>query len=188
MVTSPPRVDVYYVIPPALAAGETHSHESGANLLMGYDFSSGRYSVGPRAGLRFKKSSTDAFIETGETLLTLAFDEQTKTSVRSALGLQGAMTFNAATHVVVTQANVDWIHEYRDDQQLLSARFAEDYRANASRLRFLTQAPDRDFYEARLSAVVVLPHGASIFLSVSSTVGNALLHQRGATLGARFEL
>ena len=188
MVTPPPRVDVYYAVPPALAVSETTSHESGANLLMGYDFSLGRYSIGPRAGLRLRASSTGAATETGDTPLTLAFDEQKKTSVRSAAGLQAAMNLGTKNGVFVTQANVDWVHEYRDDQTLLSAKFAEDYRADAPRLYFLTQAPDRDFFEVRLSAVAVLPHGASIFLSINSDFGNALLNQRGATLGARFEL
>lgn len=186
-VTPPPVVKVYYAIPPVLATSGADNRESGANLQAGYDAAFGRLSVGPRAGWRWKKMTTDSFVEAGATPMTLAFDRQKQISTRSTLGMQASMAANTQTGVLVVQANADWVHEYRSDRKLLSARFAEDYRADPTILRFLTQAPDRDFFETRLSLVSVLPNGASIFASVSSTFGNALVNQYGATLGLRAE-
>jgi uncharacterized protein YhjY with autotransporter beta-barrel domain len=187
IVTPPPVVKVYYAIPPVLATSDTDSREAGASVQAGYDASFGRLSVGPRAGWRWKKSTTDAFVESGATPMTLAFDKQKQISARTTLGMQTSMATNTQAGVLVTQVNMDWIHEQRSDRKLISARFAEDYRPDPTILRFLTQAPDRDFFEARLSLISVLPNGGSIFVSVSSSFGNPLMNQYGATFGIRAE-
>jgi len=53
--------------------------------------------------------------------MTLAFDSQTATSLRSMIGPQLSKAFNIANAVIVPQLNADWVHEYRDDQRVISS-------------------------------------------------------------------
>jgi hypothetical protein len=83
------------------------------------------------------------------------------------------------------QLNADWVHEFEDDQRELTARFAEDYRANPTRLRFLDEAPDRDAYVARISAVATLPHGIGAFITANKLFGHDYLSRYGGSIGVR---
>jgi uncharacterized protein YhjY with autotransporter beta-barrel domain len=168
--------------------GDTDSRQPLAEIRVGYDLPIAAFTVGPRAAMTWRHTQVDSFSETGVTPMTLVFDEQTDTSLRSALGLQTSKAFSNEHGVLVPQLNVDWVHEYRADQHMLTARFAEDLRPTPTVLRFLNQAPDRDFFVARLSTVAVLKHGFNAFLSVESTAGHQYIDRYTVVLGARAEL
>lgn len=178
MVFNPPLTQV---------EGSTDSRESAADLRVGYDAERGSRTIGPRAGLSARRASMNGFAEDGATPMTLIFDKQVEKSLRSSLGFQGSKAFNVASGAIVTQLNLDWLREFQDDQRFITARFAEDLRANPVQLRFLNQAPDRDWYNARASAVAVFAHGFSAFLAMESTFGHDYLQQSGASLGVRLE-
>jgi uncharacterized protein YhjY with autotransporter beta-barrel domain len=120
--------------------------------------------------------------------MTLAFDEQTTTSLRSMLGLQASRPYLAGRVVLVPQLNVDWVHEYRDDQRTLTAHFAEDLRPDPSILRFLNEAPDRDWFVIKLSAVAVFVHGISGFVALEDMTGHTYINRYRASIGLRVEL
>jgi uncharacterized protein YhjY with autotransporter beta-barrel domain len=168
--------------------GDSNSRQPLAEIRVGYDLPIAAFTLGPRAAMTWRHTQVDGFTETGATPMTLAFDEQTDTSLRSALGLQASKAFSNQHGVLVPQLNIDWIHEYRADQHTLTAHFAEDLRPAPAVLRFLNQAPDRDFFVARLSTVAVLKHGFSAFLSVESTAGHQYIDRYTVVLGARAEL
>lgn len=182
----PPNVS--YNPPPASADSTTDERDLGAELHSGYDFSLGSLTVGPRASVTFAHSDLDPYTETGDTPMTLAVNEQTRTSLRSQLGFQLTDAIKLPMGVLVPQLNADWLHEYRDPQQMLSAHFAEDLRPDPVELHFLNNPPDRDWFVIRAAAVVVLPHGFSGFAAVARTAGNLYIQRVQATLGVRMEL
>jgi uncharacterized protein YhjY with autotransporter beta-barrel domain len=182
----PPNVS--YNPAPASADSTTHEQDLGGELHAGYDVSLGSVTIGPRASVTFAHSDLDPYTESGDTPMTLAVNEQTRISLRSQLGFQLTNAFKLPTAVVVPQLNVEWLHEYRDSQQMLSAHFAEDLRPDPVELHFLNNPPDRDWFVIRVASVVVLPHGFSAFAAAERTAGNLYIQHIQASLGVRMEL
>lgn len=183
---SPPNISFSPPLTPV--DNNTHSRESNAEIRSGYDFVAGRVTAGPRAGIVMRRAELDGFTERGNTPMTLIFDAQTEKSLQSSLGFQAGAAINTASGVILPQLNIDWLHEFSDDQRVITARFAEDLRPNPSRLRFLNAAPDRDSFKMRISTVAILPHGVSAFVSVEGTAGHEYLDRYGASIGVRMEL
>jgi uncharacterized protein YhjY with autotransporter beta-barrel domain len=182
----PPRIG--YNPPPLPAISDARGRATGAELRAGYDFSWSRAAVGPRAALTLRHAQWDPYLESGVTPMTLAFDAQTMTSLRSLVGIQGSRAFSWRGGVLVPQLNADWVHEYRDDQRVLSAHFAEDLRAAPTGLHIRNNPPDRDWYQLRFGTVAVFAHGFSAFVALEGTAGHAYLERYRASLGVRLEL
>lgn len=179
---------VSYNPPPLPADSTAHERNFSGEWHAGYDFSFSGLSIGPRAALTFAHSVLDPYVESGTTPMTLALNAQTRTFLRSLIGFQVAQALNLRTGALVPQLNVDWVHEYRDDQQLLSAHFAEDLRPDPVELHFLDNPPDRDWFVIRLAAVAVFRHGLNAFAAVERTAGNTYIERSRASLGVRWEL
>ncbi|MBS0395428.1 MAG: autotransporter outer membrane beta-barrel domain-containing protein [Proteobacteria bacterium] len=179
---------IVYDPPPTPAQSSTHERDVSGELRAGYDFPSGRVSLGPRVAVTYAHAQLDAYLETGPTPMTLALDPQTRSSLRSLLGLQASAALPARTGVLVPQLNADWVHEYRDDQRLISAHFAEDLRPVPVTFQFRNNPPDRDWFVVRLSVAAVFPHGASAFAAIERTAGNAYIERFQANVGLRWEL
>jgi uncharacterized protein YhjY with autotransporter beta-barrel domain len=174
--------------PPAAVDSDSDGRETRAEVRAGYDFVFGGTSIGPRAALLYLHNQLDGFTEQGDTPMALAFDEQTETSLRSSVGFELRKAFTFATGALQPQLSANWIHEFRDDQRAITARFTEDLRENPSRLRFLNERPDRDHYVIRASTVAVFAHGVSGFVSVEGTTGHAYIDRYAASMGVRVEL
>jgi len=183
---SPPNIS--YNPPPAPANSATHERDVSGELHVGYDFSLSSLTIGPRAALTLAHSSLDAYVENGDTPMTLAINAQRRTSLRSLIGFQATNAINMRAGVLIPQIEAEWVHEYLDDQRVLSARFAEDLRAEAVEFHFLTNPPDRNWFTLRLALVTVFPHGFSSFAAVERTLGNLYVERYQATLGLRLEL
>jgi hypothetical protein len=170
------------------ATSNTHERIEDGALQTGYDFHFGGTALGPRVGLAYSHSVLDPYTESGATPMTLAFDQQTRNSLRTLTGFQVSQTFTARAGVLVPQLNADWVHEYQDNQQLLTARFAEDLRPDPTEFHFLNNPPDRDWFVFRLSTVAVLPHGVGLFVAAEASAGNSLVERYVGSLGVRWEL
>ncbi|HTE39288.1 MAG TPA: autotransporter outer membrane beta-barrel domain-containing protein [Steroidobacteraceae bacterium] len=175
-------------IPAASLDSENDSRDFRAQLQAGYDFTAGGFTIGPRLGGFSVSSEFDAYGESGASPMTLVFDTQHESSLRSSVGVQASHAFTPSAGVFVLQANVDWLHEFQDDQRIITAHFAEDLRPNPTVLAFLNEAPDRNFYAARLSLSSVFRSGWAGFASVEGLLGHAYEQSVGMTLGIRKEL
>jgi uncharacterized protein YhjY with autotransporter beta-barrel domain len=175
------------VLQPTVVASKPDSRANEAELRGGYDFVFDSVTIGPRLGIKNRHTTLDAYSETGATPMTLSIDEQRMTSLQSTAGVQMSKAFTSASGVFVTQLNLDWLHEFKNDQRTITARFAEDFRADASQLKYQTEAPDRDIMVARVSVAAVFPHGFSSFVALDSLFGHAYLDRYGANVGVRKE-
>lgn len=184
--SAPPVIGFFPSLTPVDSA--THSREENAEIRTGYDFVAGRATFGPRAGVVVRRAELDGFTEHGSSPMRLSFDPQIEKSLQSSLGLQASAAFNTGAGVIVPQLNLDWLHESRDDQRFITARFADDLRANPSKLRFLNAAPDRDTFRMRLSTVAVFAHGVNAFWSVEGLAGHDYIDRYGLAMGIRVEL
>jgi outer membrane lipase/esterase len=174
-------------IPEARADSEYDATELGGDVRLGYDFQFGRFTLGPRVAARYRRIDIDAYAEQGDTIMKLAFDKQTEDSLRSVAGMQASAAFTVGGTVLVPQLNGEWIHEFRNDQRYITARFVDDYRANATRLRFQNEAPDRDVYVGRFSLVAVFQAGVSAFITAEKLFGHDYQDQYGGSVGVRVE-
>jgi uncharacterized protein YhjY with autotransporter beta-barrel domain len=179
---------VSYDPPPSLVSSTTHERDLSGELHVGYDFRISSLTIGPRASVTTAHSTLDPYVESGNTPMTLAVNEQTRTSLRSLAGLQATDALKLPAGVLVPQLEVEWLHEYRDDQRMLSAHFAEDLRPDPVQLHYLNNRPDRDWFVIRFATVAVLPHGLSAFAAFERTAGNLYIDRYQGSLGVRWEL
>lgn len=179
---------VSFEIPPAGVDADVEAGYLEAYLLAGHDFSAGAVTAGPRLGLEAVRRHTDAYTETGDSPMTLAFDDQTEVSLRSTLGVQLSAALTPAFGVLVPQFNADWVHEFRDDQRDIRVRFAGDLRDAPVEFTFQDAPPDRDFFRLRLGLAAVLPMGLSLFASGHGQLGHETDRLWGASVGARLEV
>jgi outer membrane autotransporter protein len=173
-------------IDPARARSSTDQFEVRGALLAGADFTFGANSIGPRVALDYRRTHVDGHAESG-TPMALVIDGQVEQSLRTGAGLQVSRVMNTASAVFVLQLNADWWHEYSDDQRYITARFAQDLRADPVRFRYQNQPPDRDSCSARLSLAATMPHGFSAFAAVDALLGYSYLDRIGLALGVRKE-
>jgi uncharacterized protein YhjY with autotransporter beta-barrel domain len=172
----------------APVSSDVDQRELMASVQAGYDIRSGGSAVGPRLALQYRRARIDATVESGDSPMALVIDPQTRKSLRTGIGLEASRAANLRSAVMVVQLNAEWWHEFRDDQRIITARFAEDLRPEPSRLQFQNEAPDRDVFVARASLGVTLRHGWSAFAAVEALLGHSWLRRYGAAIGVRKEL
>jgi outer membrane autotransporter protein len=178
--------NVVAVIPAAVAHGETHGNEFRVGANAGYDFTIGPVTAGPRLGFNFRENHIDDYTEAGRprTGLELVYDDQYQTSLTSRLGAFASMAISTGIGVLAPQATFEWVHEFLDDQRAIYFHFAEDF--GKRRFRFQNDRPDRDYFNAGVGLVLVLPNGLSPFVNVRQFFGYENQSSTTVTAGLRF--
>ncbi|MDX0319494.1 autotransporter domain-containing protein [Sinorhizobium meliloti] len=167
--------------------GETDGYKVEANIYSGYDFRIGDVSVGPRVGLNFLFNHIDAYSESetqgGESTIFdetfpfgagLNYDAQDAESVQSRLGFAISRTILLDSIAITPFAQLDYIHEFANDQRRVAATFVEDLRPNPQKFTFLTNAPDRDYFELSGGAFAQISGSTAAFARGSVLLGNSL--------------
>jgi uncharacterized protein YhjY with autotransporter beta-barrel domain len=170
-------------IPVAVAHGDTNGNEFKTGVNAGYDFVAGRLTAGPRVGFNFRENHIDAYAERGDTGLELAYDKQHRTSFTSNVGAFASMAISTGIGVVVPQATLEWVHEFQDNQRVIYFHFVEDL--GGTKLRFQTDTPDRDYFNAGVGVVLVLPGGLSPFFNFRQFFGYRSQSSHTFTVGLR---
>jgi outer membrane autotransporter protein len=171
-------------IPTAIAHGDTNGNEFKTGVNAGYDFVAGRLTAGPRVGFNFRENQIDSYAERGGTGLELAYDKQHQTSFTSNVGAFASMAISTGIGVIVPQATFEWVHEFQDNQRVIYFHFVEDL--GGTKLRFQTDAPDRDYFNAGVGVVLVLPGGLSPFFNFRQFFGYRSQSSQTFTVGLRF--
>ena len=173
-------------------SGTTGSDSDGRaislHVLSGYDHTLGPVTIGPRAGLNFTNLHIDGYSETGGGGLALIFDEQNANSFQSILGLQGSMAVATSYGVWAPQATADFVHEFANDQQFVTVRFAGDGRPTPTKFKFQTERPVRNFFDVGIGTVLILPHGIQPYVNFRAMVGNEHFTNFAGTIGLRIEM
>jgi outer membrane lipase/esterase len=170
---------------PGLTDNEVKSDTTGfeftTDVIGGYDFNFGSVTVGPRAGIHYKRTALDGFTETGDPAATLfAYEDQAEDSLTGTVGFQASMAFSTDFGVVVPTVNAEYVREFLDDRE---RHTVIDEGGNAS--TFVTDQPDRNHFNLGAGVVVVLPDGISPFLNYEVEVANYLEETHTLTGGVR---
>lgn len=171
-------------------SGTAKSDDAGADeftasLLLGYDYPMGKYTVGPRVGVQFKQTDFDSYSETGDSGLELRYDDHSIISRRIVLGLFASTAISTGSAVLVPQVTVDYINEFEDDRDSISASFVEDKRGNPKKFKFETDEWESDWLEIGVGLVAVFPHDIQAFANFSAYAMNDLYDSWTASAGVR---
>jgi outer membrane lipase/esterase len=171
-------------IPAAIAQGDTNGNEFKTGASAGYDFVAGPLTAGPRVGFNLRENQIDSYAERGDTGLELAYDKQHRTSFTSTVGAFASLAISTGIGVDVPQATLEWVHEFLDNQRVIYFHFVEDL--GGTKLRFQTDSPDRNYFNAGVGVVLVLPGGLSPFFNFRQFFGYRSQSSQTFTVGLRF--
>ncbi len=171
-----------------LVSSNYQANNYGVNVLAGYDFSKGPFTVGPRLRFRYSELATGGYTEAGNTGLELRLLSDKVTSLQTSVGLQASTAISTSIGVLIPQITADWTHEFQNYQRLISAQFAQDGRGIPTAFQFLSDKPDRDFSHIGTGLGMMLPHGVQPFINFEALLGNRLFNNFVGTVGIRLEL
>ncbi|PVV27326.1 MAG: hypothetical protein B6D79_02995, partial [gamma proteobacterium symbiont of Ctena orbiculata] len=134
----------------------------------GYDFYRGPWSFGPRADLEYIKSDVDGFTEEvsdptadGGGWATRV-DGTDQRWLTLNLGGKVSYTHSADWGVLIPYARLDWMHEFEDDSQIITAYFVEDPAGLGIDIQ--TDDPDRDYLRLRFGTSAQFQNGVVGFI------------------------
>lgn len=169
-----------------IASSQTDSKVLNGGASLGYDFSAGKFTFGPRLAANYSRTKVDAFSESGGSGLDLNIAEQTVKSLQAAAGFYGSAAFSTGAGVFLPQFGVEYVHEFEDNRDLVTASLVDD--TVQTPFTFNVNEPDTGFVNVEAGVSAVLPHGIQPFLSVRAMFGNDLFDNVAAVAGVRFEL
>ena len=166
-----------------LTRGNTTGNEFRTSVQVGYDFPLRALTVGPRFGVNYSNNDINSFNETGVTGLELVYNGQHRESVTTTLGAFLSYAISTSIGVFVPQVTSEWVHEFLDNQRVIYFHFRQD--VGQTKLRFQTDAPDRDYFNLGGGVVLVLPKAVSVFLNYRAMVGYSNRETQTVTGGIR---
>lgn len=172
----------------SLASSNSNGDVANVGLLTGYDYSIGRFLIGPRAGVNYSQTHIGNYTENGGGGIGLQYNDQYIHSLQSTFGVQGSTTYSTQVGVIVHQVNADYIHEFANSQRHIGVQLTEDQRANPTRFAFQNEVPVRNYFNLGTGLVAVLPNGWQPFVSFRAMVGNNQFNNYAGTFGLRIEL
>jgi len=162
--------------------GDTSAFEFQSSLSGGYDFNFDNFTIGPRLGVHYLRSELGEFTETGDA--ALRYDNQVDDSLTSTVGFQGSVALSTSFGVVVPTVSAEYVHEFLNDRRTIHATAV----TNGAPINFVTDPPDRNYFNVGGGVVFVLPDGISPFLSYSAEVANRFEEVHTVTAGVRLEM
>jgi uncharacterized protein with beta-barrel porin domain len=172
----------------SLASSNSDGNVFNAGFLTGYDHPFGRFLVGPRLGMNYSRTKIGSYAENGGGGIGLKYDDQNITSLQSVAGVQGSTTYSTNFGVLVHQANIDWIHEFENNQRHIGVQFIEDLRPTPTTFAFQNEVPVRNYFNLSTGLVAILRNGWQPFVNFRAMVGNNQFNDYAGTFGLRIEL
>lgn len=161
-------------------------NQLGLALHGAYEFTAGRLSLSPQFGIDWLNSDYGNYRERGDSGLELRFHNDEKSSLQSALGLEG--TFAVATRygAFIPQVSLTWRHEFDSDARNIEVSFVEDL--NGTRFQYQADALDENFFELSAGSVFVLQSGMQLFVNLQTLLSHEVYDSVIASAGLRIEL
>ncbi|MET0005713.1 MAG: autotransporter domain-containing protein [Candidatus Thiodiazotropha sp.] len=157
----------------------------------GYDFNRGAWSFGPRADLEYIKSDVDGFTEEvsdptadGGGWATRVEDTDQRWLTLN-LGGKVSYTHSADWGVLIPYARLDWLHEFEDDSQVITAHFIEDPAGMGIEIQ--TDDPDRDYLRLRFGSSAQFQNGVVGFIDFGTILAHSEWSAHTISAGLRME-
>ncbi len=166
------------------AQGDPNGSQLGTSLSVGTDVSRGAWVFTPYLRAEYVEAKVDAYDESGGSGLALSYDQQTVHSFTTAAAARVAKTVSTRSGVFTPSAHLEWEHQYRNDQRMITARFVEDPSAP---FQTATDSPDRNYFNLGLSMAATWPAGRSGFISYEMVLGQNNIRSYTFDFGVRQE-
>lgn len=198
-----------------VARSSTDGDELSLSLGAGYHIQRGAATITPRVGINYLSTEVDGYDETmcsldagecrnhdqetGNNLdgagWAVAVGEQNIESLRASLGIGWKTALNQNWGVFLPYANVDYVHEFKDNPRNVLFCFREDKLCSGSAgvatlanpFVIRTAAPDEDFFLLSGGFVAQFAGGKTAFVNLEHMAGNDDVEYTGITAGFRFE-
>lgn len=166
------------------ARGTTDGDQFIAGFTAGNDWNFGAFTVGPQLIMDYSTTSIDGYGEKGgvDPLMLLNYGDQTIHSLTTNLGGQASYSQSFSWGVLVPNARLYWVHEYKDGSRRLPKSMSLD---STRSFTVKTDSPDRDYMVFGGGVSTVLPHGVQLFADYDTTFSHEFLHTWTATVGFR---
>jgi outer membrane autotransporter protein len=166
------------------ALGSTDGRQLGLSASFGKDISRGAWLFTPYVRAEYVEAKINGYNESGGSGLALSYDDQTVHSFVSAAAARVSKTISARSGVYIPSAHLEWEHQYRNDQRMITARFVEDPSAP---FQISTDSPDRNYFNLGLSMAATWPGGRSGFASYEMVLGQSNIRSYTFDFGVRQE-
>ncbi|OUS01821.1 hypothetical protein A9Q81_09645 [Gammaproteobacteria bacterium 42_54_T18] len=164
--------------------GETDTQQTFLSIAAGYNFNNNALSYGPYASFDYITGEIDAYEETGEIGLEVAFDEQDIESKVFTMGGQLSYAISTDWGVVVPHARAEWKKELDDDRDIITGQFA-----GIAGSEFSIEADDFDdnWFHAAVGVSATFRHGLSAYIDYDSIVAYDDTSLSTLSYGGRWE-
>ena len=174
------------------ANSDTDGSQYSISVGTGWDFTPGKWTIGPHGGLNYTELQTDPYTETGAGGLNLSVERQNATSATMNLGFHASYTFTPNWGVITPYVQADVVREFETSAEVIDIRFAADRFAsdpNNPTPPIRVETDERDPYYTVVSAgfSAQLVNGVSGFLAYRGTFGLQDIALSDVTWGVRFE-
>ncbi|MCP3868367.1 MAG: autotransporter domain-containing protein [Gammaproteobacteria bacterium] len=173
------------------ASASYDGHMYGFSVGTGYDFFRKGWTFGPRLDLDYLKSKSNGFTErmSNPTAAGGGWATQIDGSEQEWLTMQlgGRASYAHSTEwgVVIPYGRLDWLHEFKDDAQVITGRFTND--PGGSNLQIFTEDPDRDYMGLRLGVSGHWKNGIVGFVDYGTILANSRWTSHTISAGLRME-
>lgn len=174
------------------ATAEFDSDQISASLGSGYNFSQNGWTFGPYGRLGYVDVDVDGFRENisnptaAGSGLALEIDEQGFTSFTLAVGGQVIKAISMPWGVLLPQLNVEYVHEFANDNDAIAGRFLGD--SSGTTFFLPTDDPDRNYVNLSVGTSAVFAKGRSAFIQYQTLLGYEDLESHAIGVGLRIEL
>ncbi len=157
----------------------------------GYDFARDAWTFGPRADLEYIKSNVDGFTEDVSDASAdgggwaTRVDSTDQKWLTLNLGAKVSYTHSADWGILIPYTRLDWLHEFQEDSQVISAHFVDDPAGNTIRIE--TDDPDRDYLRLRIGTSAQFQNGTVGFIDYGIIFGHRDWTSKTLSVGLRTE-
>jgi len=158
----------------------------GLNALLGYELSSGQFSLTSQFGLNWLSTDYGTYDERGDSGLELTFHNDDRKSFQGSIGLLGTYAVGTSYGAFIPQFNATWRHEFENDARDVSVSFVQDL--NSVEFTYQTEAFDSDFIDLSAGGVFVFANGFQAFANVQTLLAHEYFSSVIVSAGLRWEL
>jgi uncharacterized protein YhjY with autotransporter beta-barrel domain len=161
---------------------------------VGYTLHLGSLSFGPELSVSYTRLNVRGFTEDDPTQSGLALNYSDQLG-KSLLAKGGGFVYYALSTryaVILPQVRVRFIHEFENDQEAVTARYAADPSVGTpngpiSNFVVFTDQPDRNYFEYAADLTAQFKYGISAFVNYSALGGAGSIRSHEASFGLRIQ-
>lgn len=164
--------------------GSTNGNQLSFSLGSGVDWYVSSWDWSPYVRVDYVDTSIDAYEETGGGGVALQVDEQKIKSLTTALGGRVSYALSQSWGVLSPTAHLEWLHEYKDNQRQIVARFSVD-----PSVSFATPVdqPDSDYLNYGLGLTANFPAGRVLYINFEGVAAQQNFSDYNLHIGGRMD-